>query len=631
MLGENCKYKIASRGERYMKAYSRKAFLLITDILLLNIAIYLALLIRFEGEIPEQYINVFLDTNMLLTIFNIAIFYMFGLYTSLWTYASIDELMQVFLAAAIGSVGSYPIGLLLHMPLPRSVYIISFMLILLFVGGSRFSYRILRRAKRAIISESDKIRVMVIGAGDAGSMVIREMQRHDGLTYMPVVVVDDDKRKHRAKIHGVPVKGDKSKINELVKQYNINEIIIAMPSATKQVKSEIINMCKKTKCKLKTLPGMYELINEEVSIRKIRNVSIEDILGREEVKLNNEEISSYINNDVVLVTGGGGSIGSELCRQLARFQPKKLLILDIYENNAYDLQNELKYIYKDKLDFEVIIASVRDKARLRDIFDKYKPSVVFHAAAHKHVPLMEANPVEAIKNNVFGTLNVAQCADEFGAKKFVLISTDKAVNPTNVMGATKRFAEMIIQSLDKQSNTEFVAVRFGNVLGSNGSVIPLFKKQIAQGGPVTVTHPDITRFFMTIPEAAQLVIQAGAMARGGEIFVLDMGECVKIDDLARDVIRLSGYIPDVDIKIEYTGLRPGEKLYEELLLAEEGIMTTKHEYIFVAKPLDVSYKEILAHIKAVEGCMDDVDNLKNCLSTVIGTYNYINHEVAATK
>jgi FlaA1/EpsC-like NDP-sugar epimerase len=631
MLGENCKYKIASRGERYMKAYSRKAFLLITDILLLNIAIYLALLIRFEGEIPEQYINVFLDTNMLLTIFNIAIFYMFGLYTSLWTYASIDELMQVFLAAAIGSVGSYPIGLLLHMPLPRSVYIISFMLILLFVGGSRFSYRILRRAKRAIISESDKIRVMVIGAGDAGSMVIREMQRHDGLTYMPVVVVDDDKRKHRAKIHGVPVKGDKSKINELVKQYNINEIIIAMPSATKQVKSEIINMCKKTKCKLKTLPGMYELINEEVSIRKIRNVSIEDILGREEVKLNNEEISSYINNDVILVTGGGGSIGSELCRQLARFQPKKLLILDIYENNAYDLQNELKYIYKDKLDFEVIIASVRDKARLREIFDKYKPSVVFHAAAHKHVPLMEANPVEAIKNNVFGTLNVAQCADEFGAKKFVLISTDKAVNPTNVMGATKRFAEMIIQSLNKQSNTEFVAVRFGNVLGSNGSVIPLFKKQIAQGGPVTVTHPEITRYFMTIPEAAQLVIQAGAMARGGEIFVLDMGECVKIDDLARDVIRLSGYIPDVDIKVEYTGLRPGEKLYEELLLAEEGIMETKHEYIFIAKPLDVSYKEMLSHIKSIETCMDNVDNLKNCLSMVIGTYNYTNHEVAVTK
>jgi FlaA1/EpsC-like NDP-sugar epimerase len=614
-----------------MKSYSRKAFLLITDIILLNIAIYSALLIRFEGAIPDRYLDVFLNTSMLLAIFNVFIFYLFGLYTSLWTYASIDELIQVLLAAAVGSVGSYPIGLLLHMPLPRSVYIISFMLILLFVGGSRFSYRILRRAKRVIIPESDKVRVMVIGAGDAGSMVIREMQRHDGFSYMPVVVVDDDKRKHRAKIHGVPVKGDKSKIIELVEIYDISEIIIAMPSASKHVRSELINICKQTKCKLKTLPGMYELINDKVSIRKIRNVSIEDILGREEVKLNTGEISDCIKDQVILITGGGGSIGSELCRQIARFQPKKLLILDIYENNAYDLQNELKHTYKDKLDFDVIIASVRDKARLQEIFEKYQPSMVFHAAAHKHVPLMESNAVEAIKNNVFGTLNVAQCADEFGVKRFVLISTDKAVNPTNVMGATKRFAEMIIQSLDKQSKTEFVAVRFGNVLGSNGSVIPLFKKQIAQGGPVTVTHPQITRYFMTIPEAAQLVIQAGAMASGGEIFVLDMGECVKIDELARDLIRLSGYIPGVDIEIEYTGLRPGEKLYEELLLAEEGITTTKHEHIFVAKPLEVSYKEMLIHIDAIKGCMYDIDSLKNCLSAVIGTYNYISHEVAATK
>jgi FlaA1/EpsC-like NDP-sugar epimerase len=461
-------------------------------------------------------------------------------------------------------------------------------------------------------------------------MVIREMQGHNGFSYMPVVVVDDDRRKHKANIHGVPVKGDKNKIIELVEKYNVSEIIIAMPSATKQDRLEIINICKQTKCKLKTLPGMYELINDKVTIRKIRNVSIEDILGREEVKLNTEEISDYTKDKVILITGGGGSIGSELCRQLAKFQPRKLLILDIYENNAYDLQNELKNTYKDELDFEIIIASVRDKVRLREVFDKYKPDVVFHAAAHKHVPLMESNAVEAIKNNVFGTLNVAQCADESGVKKFVLISTDKAVNPTNVMGATKRVAEMIIQSLDKQSKTEFVAVRFGNVLGSNGSVIPLFKKQIAMGGPVTVTHPEITRYFMTIPEAAQLVIQAGAMASGGEIFVLDMGESVKIDDLARDLIRLSGYIPGVDIEIEYTGLRPGEKLYEELLLAEEGIKTTKYEHIFVAKPLDVSYSEMLSHINSIEDCMYDIDNLKNCLSAVIGTYNYINHEVAAT-
>jgi FlaA1/EpsC-like NDP-sugar epimerase len=613
-----------------MKALARKSLLLFLDIVLVNIAIYLALLIRFEGQIPALYVDVFLKTNMLLTLFNILIYYLFGLYTSLWTYASIDELMQVIMAAAVASVGSYPIGLLFHMPLPRSVYIISFMLMLLFVGGSRFSYRILRRAKKAMIPDDGKVRVMIIGAGDAGSMVIREMQRHEGFSYAPVIVIDDDKRKHRAKIHGVPVKGDKNKIIELVKEYKVSEIIIAIPSASKQTKSEILNICKQTKCKLKTLPGMYELINDKDPIKKIRNVSIEDLLGREELKLNIDEISDYIKNEVVLVTGGGGSIGSELCRQLARFEPKKLLILDIYENNAYDLQNELKYIYKGKLDFDVIIASVRDKARLNQIFNEYKPNVVFHAAAHKHVPLMESNPEEAIKNNIFGTLNLAQCADEIGVKKFVLISTDKAVNPTNVMGATKRMAEMIIQSLDKQSKTEFVAVRFGNVLGSNGSVIPLFKKQIAQGGPVTVTHPDITRYFMTIPEAAQLVIQAGAMASGGEIFVLDMGASVKIVDLARDVIRLSGYIPDVDIKIEYTGLRPGEKLYEELLLAEEGVKTTKHEHIFVAKPLDVNYNEMLTNIEAIEYCMSDTDKLKHCLSIVIGTYNYTTHEVAAS-
>lgn len=614
-----------------MKAYSRKALLLITDIILLNAAIYLALLIRFEGEVPLQFINVFTHTGAFLTIFNVIIFNIFGLYTSLWSYASIDELIKIFFAAAISSVGSYPIGLLLHMPLPRSTYAISFMLIFIFVGGSRFSYRILRRAKRVLIHESDKIRVMIVGAGDAGSMVIREMQRHEGFSYMPVVVVDDDKRKYKTKIHGVPVRGGKEKIIKLAEEYNVSEIIIAIPSAPKQAKSEIIKICKQTNCKLKTLPGMYELINDKVSIKQIRDVSIEDILGRNEIKLNIEEISSYIHNGVILVTGGGGSIGSELCRQLARFQPRKLLILDIYENNAYDLQNELKYIYKGKLDFEVIIASVRDKARLQEIFAKYKPTVVFHAAAHKHVPLMESNAVEAIKNNVFGTLNVAQCADEFGVKRFVLISTDKAVNPTNVMGATKRFAEMIIQSLDKQSKTEFVAVRFGNVLGSNGSVIPLFKKQIAQGGPVTVTHPEITRYFMTIPEAAQLVIQAGAMASGGEIFVLDMGESVKIDDLARDVIRLSGYVPDIDIKIEYTGLRPGEKLYEELLLAEEGIMTTKHEHIFVAKPLGISYEEMLSQIDSIKTCMYDMDSLKSSLSAIIGTYNFTDNEVAAAK
>lgn len=614
-----------------MKAYSRKAFLLITDIALFSIGLYLALTIRFDGDIPVIYQRAFYSTYSILVILNIFIYYLFGLYTSLWSYASIDELIQILFATVIGSLGNYFVGLLIHIPLPRSVYIISFMLSLLFIGGSRFSYRVMRRAKRRITVSNDRIRVMIVGAGEAGSMVIKEMQGHENLEYLPVVVVDDDKRKHRAKIHGVPVKGGKNKITELSEKYNIDEIIIAMPSAPKQTKSEIFNICKKTKCKLKTLPGMYELINERVSIKQIRSVSIEDLLGREEVNLNIQEISGFIRDQVVLITGGGGSIGSEICRQLARFKPKKLLILDIYENNAYDLQNELKYLYKDSLDFEVLIASVRDRERLEQIFDRYKPSIVFHAAAHKHVPLMESNSAEAIKNNVIGTLNVAQSADKYGVRRFVLISTDKAVNPTNIMGATKRVAEMIIQSLDKQSKTEYVAVRFGNVLGSNGSVIPLFKKQIAQGGPVTVTHPDITRYFMTIPEAAQLVLQAGAMASGGEIFVLDMGECVRIDDLARDLIRLSGYVPGIDIKIEYTGLRPGEKLYEELLLAEEGIQATKHEHIFVAKPLEVNYEELVKQIASLEDCMYDIDQLKQCLSGMLGTYTYTFHEVAATK
>lgn len=615
-----------------MKAYSRKFFLLLSDIFLINLAVYLALIFRFDGAIPIHYVNVFLHTCVLFTLFKVLTYKLFGLYTSLWNYASIDELIQIFFAVAISSIAEYLFGLLLNMTLPKTVYAISFVLTLLLIGGERLSYRVLRRVKRIVMPTDDrKTRVMVIGAGDAGSMVIREMKSHEEFPYLPVVVVDDDKTKQRSKIHGVPVKGGRNKIIDLVERYRINEIIIAMPSATKPVITEILNTCKQTKCKLKTLPGVYELINDKVTIKQLREVSIEDLLGREEIKLNTDEISSYIEDEVILITGGGGSIGSELCRQIARFHPKKLLILDIYENNAYDLQNELKYIYKDTLDFEVIIASVRDKDRLNEIFKQYKPAVVFHAAAHKHVPLMESNAQEAIKNNVFGTLNVAQCADEFGAKRFVLISTDKAVNPTNVMGATKRAAEMIIQSMDKRSKTEFVAVRFGNVLGSNGSVIPLFKKQIAHGGPVTVTHPQITRYFMTIPEATRLVIQAGAMAGGGEIFILDMGESIKIDDLARDLIRLSGLVPDVDIKVEYTGLRPGEKLYEELLLDEEGIKTTKHEYIFVGKPLDLSYEQVLKYIRRLEKGIYCTDEIKQSLAEIVTTYSYALDEVAAAR
>jgi len=425
--------------------------------------------------------------------------------------------------------------------------------------------------------------VMVIGAGEAGSLVIQEFKKHPDLKMRPVVLIDDDINKHGMRIHGVRVYGGRHIIPEMVQKKNIKEIIIAMPSVDRFQIREIVSICSETKCKLRIVPGVYELLDGKVSIKRLRDVKIEDLLGREPVKVNLEEISGYLKDKVVLVTGGGGSIGSELCRQIARFKPKELLIFDISENNIYNLEFDLKNLFPD-LKYTALIGSIRDRARLEYIFDKYRPNVVFHAAAHKHVPLMELNATEAIKNNVFGTLNVAELADKYNAERFTLISTDKAVNPTNIMGASKRIAEIIIQMMSMKSSTVFSAVRFGNVLGSEGSVVPLFKKQIESGGPVTVTHPEVIRYFMTIPEAVQLVIQAGAMAKGGEIFILDMGEPVKIADLARDMIRLSGLEPDVDIEIKYIGLRPGEKLYEELLLNEEGLTATKYKKIYIAKP-----------------------------------------------
>ncbi len=461
-----------------------------------------------------------------------------------------------------------------------------------------------------------------MGAGQAGSMVIKEMKENKHIGYLPIAVVDDDKAKIRTSIHGVPVLGGRDKIKETVIKENIDEIIIALPSAPKSEIRKIVELCKDTKSKLKTLPGVYEIIDGKVSLKAIRDVNLEDLLGRDEIELHTEEIAGYIKDETILITGGGGSIGSELCRQIAVYNPKQLIIFDIYENNAYELENELKTHYKNSIDIHVAIGSVRDQERLRQVFIKFKPGVVFHAAAHKHVPLMELNPSESVKNNVFGTLNLALISEKFKVKKFVLISTDKAVNPTNMMGATKRLAEMIVQAIDKRCGTEFVAVRFGNVLASNGSVIPLFKKQIAQGGPVTVTHPDITRYFMTIPEAAQLVIQAGAMAKGGEIFVLDMGQPIKIVDLARDLIRLSGFEPDKDIKIEFVGLRPGEKLYEELMLKEEGIQSTSHESIFIAKPLDLSFNEVMMGVKALQNAMNNPESLKQCMKSIVETYSY---------
>ncbi len=615
-----------------MKASVRKILLLILDIILINICIYVALIFRFDGNIPKQYMDIFFDTIIYLTVIKIAVYCLFGLYRSLWRYASIDEMLQLAFAVSIEGILTFLFGQFFNVRLPRSVYAITCILTFLALGGVRFSYRISRRVKNIVTQDkSSAVRVMVIGAGEAGSMVIRELQRHSELKSIPVAVIDDDAKKQNAKIHGTPIVGDRTHIKEAAEEHSIDEIIVALPSVPKDELKGILKICKETKCKLKTLPGMYEIINEDVSIKSIRDVNIEDLLGRDEVNLSIKEISSYIKNEVVLVTGGGGSIGSELCRQIARFHPKKLIILDIYENNAYDLQQELRRSFKDKLNMEVIIASVRDKIRMEQVFDNYRPGVVFHAAAHKHVPLMEVNPGEAVKNNIQGTLNVVQCADKYQAKRFVLISTDKAVNPTNIMGATKRVAEMIVQAMDKRSQTEFAAVRFGNVLGSNGSVIPLFKKQIESGGPVTVTHPEITRYFMTIPEAARLVIQAGAMAMGGEIFILDMGESVKIVDLAKDLIRLSGFEPDIDIKIEFTGLRPGEKLYEELLLAEEGVEGTRHKSIFIGKPLEIDYYELTKEINELEDHLDKSQEIRDCLGKIVISYEYKCDEAAVTK
>lgn len=595
-------------------------------------AVYIALIFRFDGMIPERYVQIFKNSLIYITPIEVLAYYFFGLYRSLWSYASIDELVQVFFATATGTIGAFAYGTVMGTRLPRTVYAMSWILTFIFIGGIRISGRLVRRVQNLSKSIGTGVKkVMIVGAGQAGSMVIKELKDHQDLNLIPTLVLDDDPKKHNSYIHGVPVKGGRDKLVQLAKAYCIDEIIIAVPSAQKSEISDILRICKETKCKLKKLPGVYEIINDNVSIKSIRDVNIEDLLGRDEVNLNIKEISGYIKNETVLVTGGGGSIGSELCRQIARFNPKKLIILDIYENNAYDLQQELRYSFKNKLNMEVIIASVRDKKRLEQVFDKYRPGVVFHAAAHKHVPLMEINPAEAVKNNVFGTLNTVQCADKYKVKRFVMISTDKAVNPTNVMGATKRIAEMIIQTMDKQSKTEFVAVRFGNVLGSNGSVIPLFKKQIEAGGPVTVTHPEITRYFMTIPEAARLVIQAGAMAKGGEIFILDMGESVKILDLAKDLIKLSGFEPDVDIKIEFTGLRTGEKLYEELLLSEEGLENTKYKNIFVGKPLDIGMSEVTFGIKSLEDCISKNGDIKKSLIKLVPTYKYECNEIAASK
>lgn len=611
--------------------FSKKYLLMLFDAAVSNIASIVSLMLRFEGNIPAQYMNIYLYSMLPLTFIHISVYTICGLYRSLWMYAGIYELMQVFVAATAAAFFTFLFGQATRLMQPLSYYILWFIVSMFLTGSIRLFYRIARRIRTHMqkIKKTSR-RVMIVGAGSAAAFLIREMKMNENFNAVPVVAVDDEPSKLGTLICGVPVEGNTQRIKELAEIFRVNEIIIAIPSASKKQIAKLVEKCKETRKKTRVLPPVHEMIDTDAKFNQVRDVSIEDLLGREEVALNTQEIADYLKNETVLVTGGGGSIGSELCRQIASFSPKKLIIFDIYENNAYDLQHELLRKYGNKLNVQVLIGSVRDRQRLEEVFSQTKPGVVFHAAAHKHVPLMEDSPTEAVKNNVFGTLNTALCADRHKAKKFVLISTDKAVNPTNVMGATKRLAEMVIQAISKESATEFAAVRFGNVLGSSGSVIPLFKKQIAEGGPVTVTHKDIIRYFMTIPEAAQLVIQAGAMAKGGEIFILDMGDPVKIDDLARDLIKLSGYEPDVDIKIVYTGLRPGEKLYEELLTSEEGLTHTRHEKILVGKPSDINFKQLKISLRQLEKAMADPAALRECIASIVPTYSFA-EELAAAK
>lgn len=577
----------------------RQLILIATDI----VCIVLAFLIS-NGVIYSKYKlqDVGLYEILTFIIVSIVILSLCKCYRNLWRYAGEEELIAIVFACILSIIATYSIHLLIGIEFQQTFYILNLIITTSLISWARLTYRTGRRVLIRSRLKEKPSKVLIVGAGSAGDIVIQELKNNPKLLKKPVGIVDDDIKKQCRRMHNVPIIGMVKDIDSIVTKYDIDEIIIAIANISRKDKKNIIEVCKKTKCKLKTIPGIFEIIDGIVDIKKIRDVQIEDLLGREQVKVNLDEISGYLQNKVVLVTGGGGSIGSELCRQVSILNPKQLIILDNYENNAYAIQQELVRKYGTSLNLITVIASIREENRMDDIFNKYKPDVVFHAAAHKHVPLMEKNPSEAIKNNIFGTKNIAVLADKYKVKRFVLISTDKAVNPTNIMGATKRAAEMIIQTMNEKSETEFVAVRFGNVLGSNGSVIPLFKKQIEEGGPITITHPEITRYFMTIPEAVQLVIQAGAMTKGGEIFVLDMGEPVKIVDLAKNLIKLSGLELDVDICIEFTGLRPGEKLYEELLMSEEGLTDTSHEKIFIGKPISINvekYKMNLEFLKAI--------------------------------
>ncbi len=602
--------------------------LVLADALLINFSTWFALVIRYEfkaSAIFASEMQAFYKFIPLHTLITLIIFAAFRLYSRLWKYANLGEAGAVVFACSISSVLHYAVSSLMGLKIPRSCYIIGGFLLILLTIISRFVIRAVLNYLDSFMEQKGKIkkRLMIVGAGEAGEMLLNEIKTSNYLSsYKVVCIIDDNDNKKGRYLHDVKIVGDRNDIQDAVKKYRVDEIVLAMPSVDPEERAQILKICKRTDCEVKLLPGVYQFMDDSINLDKVRSVNIEDLLGRDPVEVELNSIMGYVNDKTVLVTGGGGSIGSELCRQIAASKPKNLIIFDVYENNAYDIQNELLRFYPG-INLTTLIGSVRDTSRINSVMEKYRPDIVYHAAAHKHVPLMEGSPNESVKNNVFGTLKTVQAAHKYGVKRFVLISTDKAVNPTNIMGATKRMCEMIVQMYNNRSETDFVAVRFGNVLGSNGSVIPLFERQIMEGGPVTVTDPEIIRYFMTIPEAVSLVLQAGAFAKGGEIFILDMGKPVKILDLAENLIRLSGYEPYVDINIVFTGLRPGEKKFEELLMDEEGLATTSNQRIFIGKPIEFNEKEFedkLEHLRSI--MMDDKADIKAAVKDIVPTFNY---------
>ncbi|MBO4927314.1 MAG: polysaccharide biosynthesis protein [Clostridiales bacterium] len=629
-MEEKSKEKRRTRKRIDPQWITHSIVVIVADVIVVLFSYFAALWIRFDlqfGKIPEEYLSTYLRIMPAWCVITIVVFFLFKLYHSIWTYVSMDEafvMVKAYLVLAICYILS---KYLMKIDMPRSFYFFGIFIALVLHVAVRFSYRatrfiVNRYSKNSELRTGDVENVMIIGGGSAGSVLIRELNSDTHQNQRPVCIIDDNPSKIGRELYGVPIVGDRNDIVEKAAEYDVGSIVLAMPTASPHDRKDILDICKETGAKVRTLPGVYQLANGEVSINRLKDVELTDLLGRDPIEINNDEVFKMLRGKTILVTGGGGSIGSELCRQIAAHKPKQLIIFDVYENNAYAIQQELIRKYQNKLNLVTLIGSVRNTHRINSVMQKYKPDIVFHAAAHKHVPLMEDSPCEAIKNNVMGTYKTAQAAAAAGVKTFVLISTDKAVNPTNLMGASKRICEMVIQMMNRTTpNTNFVAVRFGNVLGSNGSVVPLFQQQIAEGGPVTVTHKDIIRYFMTIPEAVSLVLQASQYARGGEIFVLDMGDPVKIDDMARNLIKLSGYTPDVEIKIEYTGLRPGEKLYEEKLMDEEGIQTTANRLIFIGKPIEMDDEWFKKKLEELDrDSQEDDENIKKYVQEIVPTY-----------